>query len=95
MLKANANIISYNQGAESGLDEQYKVAAEERMNQAANALKSREIDIKAQEVAANAVLKQQEIAAKIYDSNIKLKVAKENKNRYDRPKSSSSSSSKK
>lgn len=95
MLKANANIISYNQGAESGLDEQYKVAAEERMNQAANALKAREIDIKAQEVAANAALKQQEIAAKIYDSNIKLKVAKENKNRYDRPKSSSSSSSKK
>ena len=40
----------------------------------------------------NAALKDKEIAAKIYDSDNKLKIAKQNKNRFDRPKASKAKS---
>lgn len=89
-MKANANIMSF----DNGLGDAEKAAAEERMAQATNNLKAQEINLKAQEIATNAQLKREEIAAKVYDSNIKLQVAKQNKNKYD-SKGSSSSSKKK
>lgn len=89
-LKANANIMSF----DNGLSEANKEQAEARMAQASNNLKMNEINQKAREITINAALKEKEIAAKVYDSDIKLKVAKENKNKYDRPKSSSSKSKK-
>lgn len=88
MYKANANIMSF----DNGLGDAAKSAAEERMNMAQNNLKAQEINLKAQEVAANVAIKEKEIAAKMYDSDIKLKVAKENKNKYDRPKTAKSKS---
>ena len=87
-IKANANIMSF----DNGLSEANKNQAEERMAQAANNLKMQEIALKGQEVAANVAIKEKEIAAKVYDSDIKLKVAKENKNKYDRPKTAKSKS---
>ena len=89
-LKANANIMSF----DNGLADAEKAQAEERMATAANNLKMQEIAQKGQEIAINAQLKREEIGAKIYDSNIKLKVAKENKNRYDTAKKKTSSSKK-
>lgn len=79
---------------DNGLADAEKAQAEERMATAANNLKMQEIAQKGQEIAINAQLKREEIGAKIYDSNIKLKVAKENKNRYDAVKKKTSSSKK-
>lgn len=86
MIKANANIMSF----DNGLSEQTKAQAEERMNQANINLEQQKLQVEHEKIAADREAKRQDTAAKIYDSNIKLQVAKQNKNKYDsKPKSSS------
>lgn len=82
MIRANANIMSF----DNGLSEQTKAEAEERMNQANISLEQQKLNVERQKAVMENQAKNREIDAKIYDSNIKLRVAKENKNRYDRPK---------
>ena len=88
MIKANANIMSFN----NGLSEQTKAAAEQRMQEASNNLEQQKIGMEREKMYLEANAKDKEVAAKIYDSNVKLKVAKENKNRFDRPKATKSKS---
>ena len=88
MIKANANIMSF----DNGLSEQTKAAAEQRMQEASNNLEQQKIGMEREKMYLEANAKDKEVAAKIYDSNVKLKVAKENKNRFDRPKAAKSKS---
>lgn len=79
MIKANANIMSF----DNGLSDATKAAAEQRMEEASNNLEREKINLQREEMATNAALKNKEINAKIYDSDNKLKIAKANKNKYD------------
>ena len=82
MIKANANIMSF----DNGLSDATKAAAEQRMQEASNNLEQQKIGMERERIYLEAQAKDKEIAAKMYDSDIKLKVAKENKNRFDKPK---------
>lgn len=82
MIKANANIMSF----DNGLSDATKAAAEQRMQEASNNLEQQKISMERERIYLEAQAKDKEIAAKMYDSDIKLKVAKENKNRFDKPK---------
>lgn len=88
MIRANTNMISFN----DKLGESEKAAAQERMEIASNNLEQQKINLERAKVMADMAKSKAEVGAKIYDSNIKLKIAKENKNKYD---SKSSSKSKK
>jgi hypothetical protein len=79
MIRANANIMSF----DNGLSEQTKAEAEERMNQANISLEQQKLNVERQKVALENQAKNREIDAKIFDSQIKLQVAKQNKNKYD------------
>lgn len=79
MIKANANIMSF----DNGLSDATKAAAEERMEMASNNLEQQKINMERERINAETKIKEKEIAAKMYDSDIKLKVAKQNKNKYD------------
>lgn len=79
MIRVNGNIMSY----DNGLSDVEKNQAEERMINAKNQIEREKINADKQLKQTELALKEKEIAAKIYDSNIKLKVAKENKNKYD------------
>ena len=82
MIKANANIMSF----DNGLSDATKAAAEQRMQEASNNLEQQKIGMERERMYLEAQAKDKEIAAKMYDSDIKLKVAKENKNRFDKLK---------
>ena len=56
------------------------------MQEASNNLEQQKIGMERERTYLEAQAKDKEIAAKMYDSDIKLKVAKENKNRFDKPK---------
>ena len=79
-MKANANIMSF----DNGLSETEKNQAEERMEAARNNLEMMKINIQREQIASQERIKNKEIAAKIYDSDNKLKIAKQNKNRHDK-----------
>lgn len=82
MIKANANIMSF----DNGLSDAQKADAERRMNEANIELERQKIEMEREKAAMENQAKNREIDAKVYDSNIKLQVAKENKNRYDSKK---------
>lgn len=84
MIRANANIMSF----DNGLSEQTKAEAEERMNRANLSLEQQKLNVERQKAIMENQAKNREIDAKIYDSNIKLQVAKQNKNKYDKASSS-------
>ena len=79
-MKANANIMSF----DNGLSEIEKNQAEERMESARQNLERMKIEVQREKNRMDAHLKDKEIAAKIYDSDNKLKIAKANKNKYDK-----------
>lgn len=79
-MKANANIMSF----DNGLSEVEKNQAEERMESARQNLERMKIEVQREKNRMDAHLKDKEIAAKIYDSDNKLKIAKTNKNKYDK-----------
>ena len=78
-IKANANIMSY----DNGLSEIEKNQAEERMENARLNLERQKIAAGERSDALKAQIKREEIAAKKYDSDNKVKIAKENKNKHD------------
>lgn len=69
MIKANANIMSF----DNGLSDATKAAAEQRMEEASNNLEREKLNLQREEIATNAALKNKEINAKIYDSKLKAK----------------------
>ena len=79
-MKANANIMSF----DNGLSEAEKNQAEERMEAAKNNIEILKVNLQREQIASQERIKNKEIAAKIYDSDNKLKIAKQNKNRHDK-----------
>ncbi len=79
MIRANANIMSF----DNGISEQAKTEAEKRMREASNNLEQQKINLEREKINIESRLKDKEINAKVHDSNIKLKIAKQNKNKYD------------
>ena len=79
-MKANANIMSF----DNGLSEAEKNQAEERMKTAKNNIEMLKVNLQREQIASQERIKNKEIAAKIYDSDNKLKIAKQNKNRHDK-----------
>ena len=79
-MKANANIMSF----DNGLSEAEKNQAEQRMEDARNNIEMMKVNLQREQIASQERIKNKEIAAKIYDSNNKLKIAKANKNKYDK-----------
>jgi hypothetical protein len=79
-MKANANIMSF----DNGLSEAEKNQAEQRMEDARNNIEMMKVNIQREQIASQERIKNKEIAAKIYDSDNKLKIAKSNKNKYDK-----------
>lgn len=80
MIRVNGNIMSY----DNGLSEVEKNQAEERMLNAKNQMEREKIQADKDKRAQEMAIKEKEIAAKIYDSDNKVKIAKTNKNRYDK-----------
>ena len=80
MIRVNGNIMSY----DNGLSEIEKNQAEERMLNAKNQIEREKIQADRDKHAQEMAIKEKEIAAKIYDSDNKVKIAKTNKNRYDK-----------
>lgn len=78
MIKANANIMSF----DNGLSETEKNQAEERMKTAELAVEREKIAASERADRRKAELKKQEIEAKKYDSDNKVKIAKTNRNKY-------------
>ena len=79
-MKANANIMSF----DNGLSEVEKNQAEQRMEDARNNIEMMKVNLQREQIASQERIKNKEIAAKIYDSDNKLKIAKANKNRHDK-----------
>lgn len=79
-MKANANIMSF----DNGLSEAEKNQAEERMEAARNNIELMKVNVQREQIASQERIKNKEIAAKLYDSDNKLKIAKANKNRHDK-----------
>ena len=79
-MKANANIMSF----DNGLSESEKNQAEQRMEDARNNIEMMKVNLQREQIASQERIKNKEIAAKIYDSDNKLKIAKANKNRHDK-----------
>ena len=80
MIRVNGNIMSY----DNGLSEVEKNQAEERMLNAKNQIEREKIQADKDKRAQEMAIKEKEIAAKIYDSDNKVKIAKTNKNKYDK-----------
>lgn len=80
MIRVNGNIMSY----DNGLSEVEKNQAEERMLNAKNQIEREKIQADRDKHAQEMAIKEKEIAAKIYDSDNKVKIAKANKNKYDK-----------
>ena len=80
MIRVNGNIMSY----DNGVSEVEKNQAEERMLNAKNQIEREKIQADRDKHAQEMAIKEKEIAAKIYDSDNKVKIAKANKNKYDK-----------
>lgn len=84
LIRADANMISYN--AEVGTAEQQQGL--NRLDAARARVEQQKVNLERQKAVLDAVDKEQDRQVKMHDIDTKLKIAKENKNRYDsRPKS--------
>lgn len=80
MIKANANIMSFN----NDLSDANKAEAEQRMQEASNNIEREKLNLEREKMYIEARTKDKEIGAKLYDSDNKLKIARANKNKYDK-----------
>lgn len=86
LIRADANAISYN--AEIG--DANKDAALNRLDAARARVEQEKVGVERQKVILDTFNKERDRQVKMHDIDTKLKIAKENKNRYDKPKSSTS-----
>ena len=86
LIRADANMISYN--AEVGDDNQQ--AGIDRLNAARERVEREKLNIERERNILDTINKERDRQVKMHDIDTKLKIAKENKNRYDKPKSSTS-----
>lgn len=86
LIRADANMISYN--AEVG--DSNKEAGLDRLNAARARVEQEKVGIERQRAILDTVNKERDRQVKLHDIDTKYKIAKENKNRYDRKGGSSS-----
>lgn len=79
LIKADANMVSF----DNGIDEQTKQAGVERLEQMRNSVEREKIQLEREKVRIDSANKAADRAVKMHDIDTKLKIAKENKNKYD------------
>ena len=80
LIRADANMISY----DNGVAEEAKQAGMERLEDKRNAVARQKNDLEKQKAILDTYNKERDREVKMHDINTKLKIAKENKNRYDK-----------
>lgn len=79
LIKADANLLSYNQD----LDEDTRENSLDRLDTARSRVEQEKLNNDKQKTMLDAYNKERDRQVKMYDIDTKLKIAKENKNRYD------------
>ena len=79
LIRADANMISYN--AEVG--DENKEAGIDRLNAARARVEQEKVNVERQRTILDTFNKERDRQVKMHDIDTKLKIAKENKNRYD------------
>lgn len=80
LIRADANMISY----DNGVAEQAKQEGMERLEEKRNAVARQKNDLEKQKAVLDTYNKERDREVKMHDIDTKLKIAKENKNRYDK-----------
>lgn len=80
LIRADANMISY----DNGVAEQAKQEGMERLEEKRNAVARQKNDLEKQKAILDTYNKERDREVKMHDIDTKLKIAKENKNRYDK-----------
>lgn len=80
LIRADANMISY----DNGVAEEAKQAGMERLEDKRNTVARQKNDLEKQKAILDTYNKERDREVKIHDIDTKLKIAKENKNRYDK-----------
>ena len=80
LIRADANMISY----DNGVAEEAKQAGMERLEDKRNAVARQKNDLEKQKAILDTYNKERDREVKMHDIDTKLKIAKENKNRYDK-----------
>lgn len=82
LIQADSNMISY----DNGVSEEAKQAGMERLEDKRNAVAREKNNLEKQKAVLDTYNKERDREVKMHDIDTKLKIAKENKNRYDNPK---------
>lgn len=80
LIRADANMISY----DNGVAEEAKQAGMERLEDKRNAVARQKNELEKQKAILDTYNKERDREVKMHDIDTKLKIAKENKNRYDK-----------
>ena len=80
LIRADANMISY----DNGVTEEAKQAGMERLEDKRNAVARQKNDLEKQKAILDTYNKERDREVKMHDIDTQLKIAKENKNRYDK-----------
>ena len=80
LIQADANMISY----DNGVSEEAKQAGMERLEDKRNMVAREKNDLEKQKAILDTYNKERDREVKMHDIDTKLKIAKENKNRYDK-----------
>ena len=80
LIRADANMISY----DNGVAEEAKQAGMERLEDKRNAVARQKNDLEKQKAILDTYNKERDREVKMHDIDTQLKIAKENKNRYDK-----------
>ena len=80
LIRADANMISY----DNGVAEEAKQAGMERLEDKRNTVARQKNDLEKQKAILDTYNKERDREVKMHDIDTKLKIAKENKNRYDK-----------
>lgn len=80
LIRADANMISY----DNGVAEEAKQAGMERLEDKRNAVAHQKNDLEKQKAILDTYNKERDREVRMHDIDTKLKIAKENKNRYDK-----------
>ena len=83
LIQADSNMISY----DNGVSEENKQAGIERLEDKRNAVAREKNQLEREKAVLDTYNKERDREVKMHDIDTKLKIAKENKNKYDRPKS--------
>lgn len=86
LIRVSGNIVSYGDGSQPDLE----TAANNRLQRAEQDIKRQQVQAQREANMINLFNAERDRAVKMHDIDTKLKIAKENKNKYDRPAKSKS-----